>query len=311
MNENRLDTLMAFAKAAQHGSLQAAGQALGVSAATISRRITRLEAALQTRLLTRTTRRVTLTAAGRDYLARCQRVFDALDEADLSIGDEADADAPLVGRLRITTPGAFGRRCLAPLLAAFSAAHPALALDVSMTDVQVDLVDHDIDVAIRMAALADSSLVSRKLADNRRLLVAAPGYLAERGMPTRLDALADHDGLYFDGYGPGFGWVSIDDTGRHVVAPRERLRTTDVELILQFALAGRGIAILPGFMADDAVATGRLVRLLADRALPESAVHAVWVSRRHLPARTRRFVDFLAARLPDAMRAASARHDRP
>ena len=300
MNENRLDTLMAFARAAQLGSLHDAARDLGVSVATISRRISRLEDRLHARLLTRTTRHVVPTEAGQAYLVRCQRVLDALDEAELSIVDGDDDQ--LSGRLRITTPGAFGRRILGPLLAEFSAAHPTLSLDVSMTDEQVDLVAGGIDVAIRMATLTDSSLVARRLADSRRDLCASPAYLARRGTPATAAALDDHDGLYFEGYGRGTGWA-IEAGGERIVAsPAEVLRTTDVELILRFALAGRGVAILPRFLTDAPCAAGELVRLLPETSLPESAVYAVHASRRHVPAKTRRFIDFLAERLSDAMR---------
>ena len=173
MRDDRFDTIASFVQAARHLSVRKAAQLTGASAATISRRISRLEDQLGVRLLVRTTRRLALTDAGRAYLERCEAVLAALEEADLSVAEERDARPS--GRLHVTAPGAFGRHHLALHLARFAQAHPAIRLEVTLTDERIDIVERGIDVAIRMSSLADSGLIARKLVDNRRHRARASG----------------------------------------------------------------------------------------------------------------------------------------
>ncbi len=265
---------------------------MNASAATISRRISRLEDQLGVRLLVRTTRRLALTDAGRNYLERCEAVLAALEEADLSVAEERDARPS--GRLRVTAPGAFGRRHLAGHLVRFAAAYPAIRLDVTLTDERIDIIERGIDVAIRMSSLANSGLIARKLADNRRHLCAAPAYLAVHGMPRLPSELSALDGLFFEGYGDAAAWAFSRGGAVETGLPREMFRTNDIELVQQLALAGRGLAILPDFLAREALATGRLQPLLEDFELPGSGIYALHISRRHVPLRIRTFIDFLA-----------------
>lgn len=303
MNDDLFALVQAFVHAARHLNVGHGAKTLGVSAATISRRITRLEDRIGARLLVRTTRRIALTAVGDAYLARCENVLAALEGADLAVAVDSGASV-LSGRLRVTAPSAFGRRCMAPILCAFAELHPEIELEVVLSDEVVDIVKHDIDVAVRMAALADSSLVARRLADNRRGLYAAPSYLLAHGVPKRPAELAQHHGLLLSGYGDSAAWTFRRGGAGIVGLPRSALRTNDAELLLHFALAGQGVAILPDFLASDAVERGSLQPLLPSFVLRPSAVYGVHVTRRLVPARIRIFLDFLAERLrpkPPAM----------
>jgi DNA-binding transcriptional LysR family regulator len=300
MRDDRFDSIAAFVHAARNASVHRAAERIGTSAATISRRISRLEDQLGVRLLTRTTRRVSLTEAGRTYLERCERVLAALEEADLSVAPEKVTHPS--GRLRVTGPGAFGRRHLAPLLAAFSEANPAIELDVLLTDERVDLVDRDIDVAIRISGLVESSFIARKLSDTRRRVCAAPAYLELYGTPLHPSELVAHNGLFFGPYGDAAAWTFTRKGEQQTALPRQTLWTNDIELVFQFARTGRGIAILPDFLTAEARDDGHLVTLLNEYDLPYSSIHALHVSRRHVPLRIRAFLDFLAENLGESLR---------
>jgi len=294
MDESRLDSILVFASAARLGSILAAARENGTSAATISRRISRLEERLETRLLTRTTRRIVLTEAGQVYLENCQVLLRALDEVDLSA---PTASASLSGRLRVAAPAAFGRCRLAPVLIAFTKAHPNLELDILLSDARIDLIDQNVDVAIRMAHLADSAFIARKIGDNRRYLCASPSYLEKHGVPRSAGDLRAHDAIVFDQYDHADGWKLSHGGKNKLVRLNRRLCTSDIELVFQFALAGLGIAILPAFLADDAFTSGALRQVLPDYDVPESAIYALYPSRRFVSTKTKRFIEFLSTNL--------------
>jgi DNA-binding transcriptional LysR family regulator len=293
MDEDRFGAVAAFVAVARRLNFAAAAAALGVNAATISRRIRRLEEQLGARLLTRTTRRVALTEAGIAYLERCETVLAALEDADLTVAMLNDARPR--GLLRVSLSVAFGRLHVAPLLPAFLERYPDLRLDVSLTDAMVDLVHQQVDVAIRIADLPDSGLVARRLAPNRRVICAAPAYLARRGVPETPAALEAHDCLHYTPHSPVDTWHLTGPAGSATVSVAGPLRADNGETLYLAALAGHGIAMTPTFLAHEALARGDLVPILEDWAPAPSAIYAIQPTRRLIPPKARVFVEFLAA----------------
>lgn len=274
------------------GGLNRAAARLGVSKSIVSRRITRLEAELGTRLLTRTTRGIIPTEAGAEFKARCDRILSEIEEARDAVAQHGQS---VRGRLRLSAPLAFGIRHLAPVLGDLARLHPALELDVSYTDRVVDLIGERYDAAIRIGSLGDSSLVARRIAPVRAVLVASPDYLARHGRPGTPQDLASHECLIYTGslvpewpFRLGKRWVSI--------RPEGRLRTDSGEAILQWAVSGLGIAYLPSFLVSDAIVSGALEPLLRDHAGPEIAVHVVRPPGSYVPAKVRVLIDTLVDR---------------
>ncbi|GGF45562.1 LysR family transcriptional regulator [Aliidongia dinghuensis] len=293
MDEDRFGSVAAFVAVARRLNFAAAARALGVNGATVSRRIRRLEEQVGARLLTRTTRRVALTEAGIAYLERCESVLAALEEADLTVAMLNDARPR--GLLRVSLPVAFGRLHVAPLLPAFLERYPDLKLDVGLSDAMVDLVHHQIDVAVRIADLADSGLIARRLAPNRRLLCAAPAYLARHGTPAAPADLERHECLHYTPHSAVDVWHLTHADGTTAAVPvAGRLRADSGETIYLAALAGHGIVLTPEFLAHEALARGALVPVLDDWAPAPSAIYAIQPTRRLIPPKARVFVDFLA-----------------
>ncbi|HEV2677751.1 MAG TPA: LysR family transcriptional regulator [Aliidongia sp.] len=292
MEEDRFGTVAAFVAVARRLNFAAAARALGVNGATISRRVRRLEEQLGARLLTRTTRRVALTEAGIAYFERCENVLAVLEEADLTVAMLNDARPR--GLLRINLPIAFGRMHVAPLLPAFLDRYPDLRLDVSLSDAMVDLVHQQVDVALRIADLADSSLIARRLASNRRLLCASPAYLVRRGVPATPAELERHDCLHYTPHSPVDAWHLTGPEGSVTVPVSGVLRADSGETLYLAALAGHGIIMTPMFLAHEALARGDLVPILEGWASAPSAIYAIQPTRRLIPPKARVFVDFLA-----------------
>lgn len=292
MDEDRFGSVAAFVAVARRLNFSAAARALGVNGATVSRRIQRLEEQLGARLLTRTTRRVALTEAGIAYFERCETVLAVLEEADLTVAMLNDARPR--GILRVSLPVAFGRLHVAPLLPAFLDRYPDLRLDVSLTDAMVDLVHQQIDVALRIADLTDSSLIARRLAPNRRLICAAPAYLARRGRPSVPADLERHDCLHYTPHSPVDVWHLTGPGGSVGVSVSGVLRADSGETLYLAALAGHGIIMTPAFLAHEALARGDLVPVLEEWAPASSAIYAIQPTRRLIPPKARVFVDFLA-----------------
>lgn len=292
---DRLDDLNLFVRVAEMGSITAAARSLDVPLSVASQRLKRLEERLGVKLLHRTTRRLTLTAEGATLLEHGRPLLDELDAITSGL---ARAGREITGTLRITMPAAFGRLHVSPLLTRFQAMHPALDVHVTVADEMLDLVREGLDLAIRIGTLEDSSLVSRRLAANRRVLCASPSYLRRHGTPKSLDALARHACLVLVGRkGPSDAWMLRDPDGReHVVHVRGRLHSNSGEVIRDAALAGQGIALLSTWHVCDDVDAGRLRIVLPGYAPPESGIYAVMPERRLVLPRVRAFVEFLAER---------------
>jgi len=288
---DRFKQLETFAAVATRGSLSAAAQAEGVAPAVIGRRIDALEERLGVKLLVRTTRRITLTFEGSAFLEDCQRILNDFQNAEASV---SLGGVKASGHLRVTAPAGFGRAHVAPLLPAFLDAHPDVSVSLDLTDRLTDIVNEGIDLAVRLGALDDSSLVGLKLADNRRVVVASPGYLARRGAPAEPKDLASHDCLTFGTYGnQARGWQFTIDGQQVSMRVQGTMACNDGAVLRDWAVAGRGLAWRSMWEVGEDLKAGRLVTVLDAFAAPDNAIHAVFPQRRHLPLRVRMLIDYL------------------
>ncbi len=293
---NRSGEMEVFARAVEAGGFSAAARALGLTPSGVSKLIARLETRLGTRLLTRSTRRIQLTPEGAAFLERAHRILGEIDEAER----EATAGASPRGRLRINSNLPFGHQYLVPLLPEFRALYPEIVIDLVLTDMVIDLVAERADVAIRVGPLKESRLMARKLGASRILTVAAPGYVASRGMPRKIEDLAGHDCLAFNFPRQIRTWpFRTKDGGAVLWTPRPAALASDGETMRRMALAGLGIARMGEFHIGADIRAGRLIEVLkAQNPGDTEAIHAIYVGQGgHLPARVRVFLDFLAERV--------------
>ncbi len=288
---DRLKQIESFVLTAQKGSMTAAAQAEGVAPAMISRRIDALETRLGVKLLIRTTRKLSLTHEGSAFLEDCTRLLSDLANAEASV---SAGGVKASGHLRITAPGGFGRRHVAPLVPRFLALHPEVRLSLNLSDRVVDLINEGFDCAVRVGDLPDSSLVSLRLADNRRLCVAAPSYLQQRGTPQHPDDLWQHECLALTPEASqSRGWAFRVDDQVQYLRPPGRLNCTDGQVLHEWCLAGLGLAWRSTWEVAADLRDGRLVSVLDDYAAPPNGIYAVFTSAKHLPLRVRLWVDFL------------------
>jgi len=288
---DRFKELETFVAVATLGSLSAAARAERLAPAMIGRRVDSLEARLGVKLMVRTTRRITLTLEGNAFLEEAQRILRDLEDAESMV---SQGSATPTGQLRITAPAGFGRRHVAPLLPAFLDRHERLSASLELTDSITDLVAGRYDCAVRIGDMPDSSLVSVRLADNRRLVVASPDYLAQHGTPRSPADLLAHNCLTLGPSGSqNRGWLFR--SGDETVAQRVggNLACTDGAALLDWVLSGRGLAWRSLWEVNAALRSGRLVSVLDDYAAPPNGIYAVFAQRKHLPLRVRLFVDFL------------------
>lgn len=268
-----------------------AAEALGASKTAVSRSVIELEHRLGARLFQRSTRRVALTPAGTDYLARCKPILQALDEADALAADDAGAAS---GLLRVQAPMSFGMLHLAPLWPQLLQRHAGLRLQVRLSDELLDLADEPFDLAIRISDRQPLSLVSRRLASTRLLACAAPAYLARHGEPMHPDELAGHAVIGYSYAADGDVWQFEGEDGPVAVRTQARLSANNGETCLAAALAGVGIVLQPRFLLAGSLARGELVPVLRRYRLRAIGIHAVYPSRRQLPMKVRVAIDFLA-----------------
>lgn len=288
---DHLKQLETYVAVATKGSLTAAAQAEGVAPAIIGRRIDALEARLGVRLLLRTTRRITMTEEGSAFLEDCQRVLADLRDAEASV---SAGGVKASGHLRVTAPAGFGRRHVAPLVPDFLDRHADVSLSLDLTDRVVDLVNEGYDCAVRVGDLADSSLVSLRLADNRRVCVAAPDYLRRHGTPATPADLGRHDCLAYSSVSSQQrGWVFRDNGAVVHVRVGGRMDCTDGAVLHRWCLEGRGIAWRSLWEVGANLDDGSLVAILEDFAAPPNGIYAVIAQRKHLPLRLRLWLDYL------------------
>ena len=284
----KLDAMALFAQVAASGSFTQAAIAAGLPKSTVSARVAELESTLGVRLLHRTTRRLSLTAAGQVYLTHCQAMLDAANAADAAISRLRDEPA---GHLRLTAPEASGILLLPPLLAAFQARHPAVSVECVITDAHLDLVAERIDLALRTGQLADSSFVSRRVGPVRRVLVASPAYLATHGAPQQPSDLSRQRLLLHEVLPQ---WpLQGDGKVVHISAADAPLRANNLNTLRGLALAGAGIGLLPWFMVREALLDGSLQLVLPDFPPTDNTYYAVYPGRSHRPAALSALLEFI------------------
>ena len=291
---DRFLAMETFVRVVDRGGFSAAAQDLRISRAMVSRHIQELEARLGARLLHRTTRRVSVTEAGQVYYERSAHLLADLAAADSEVGE---MHARPRGTLRVNGPVVFGSLHLAAAVADYMAAFPEVNIELTLNDRTVDLVEEGFDMAVRIGRLADSSLMARRLAPCRLVIVASPGYLARRGTPLVPGDLTKHDCIrYMYGEG-GDVWHFQGPDGKLAVRVQGQLRTNNGDVMRIAASRGMGIAVTPSFIVNDDLASGALVPLLHGwSGAEEIAVHAVYPPGRNPSAKLRSFIDFLVPR---------------
>jgi len=285
-----------FVRVAEAKSFTVAAHQSGLSKGSISKIINKLEKQLNSKLLYRTTRNLSLTETGMAFLEQAQRMAEALAEAECAV---ADLEVEPRGTLRMSAPTNFGHRYLGPAVADYLARHPGVAIDLSVSDRFVDLIEEGYDLAIRIGSLRDSSLVARTLAPFDMIVSASPTYLAACSVPRRPAELAQHNCLIYTlATTAPDRWLFEDGSGRELAKVQGSLRSSNVDVLMSSAVAGLGILIAPDFAVADAVRARRLVKILPDYRVVNglAAIHAVYPPSRRLSPKVRSFVDFLAAR---------------
>ncbi len=286
---DRLTQIEAFVSVATRGSLSAAARAEGVTPAIIGRRLDALESRLGARLLLRTTRKLTLTFEGQAFLEDCQKLLNELANAEAAVslgGVQAS------GYLKISAPAGFGRQHVAPLVGDFMRANPEVRVNLNLSDRLVDLINENIDCAIRIGELTDSSLVSVRLGEMRRMVVASPAYLVAQGVPRTPDDLARHNCLSL---GQQRGWAFRQPESGEAVSYKVSgdFECNDGAVLHEWALAGRGLAWRSLWEVGRDLKEGRLTSVLDAWQAPPMGIYAVFPQRRHLPLRVRLFIDLL------------------
>jgi DNA-binding transcriptional LysR family regulator len=288
---DRLKQIESFVSVALKGSLTAAALVEGVAPAVMGRRIDALESRLGVKLLVRTTRRITLTHEGSAFLEDCQHLLTAFADAEASV---SAGGVKASGHLRITAPAGFGRRHVAPLLPDFIALHPDVSVSLNLSDRVVDLAGEGFDCAVRVGDLPDSSLISVRLADNRRLCVASPAYLKRAGMPQHPSELARHACLTLSSDASQTrGWAFKVGGELVHLRPSGRLDCSDGQVLHDWCLAGQGLAWRSTWEVEADLAAGRLVTALDAYAAPPNGIYALFPHAKHLPLRVRLWIDFL------------------
>ncbi|WP_313602573.1 LysR family transcriptional regulator [Rhizobium sp.] len=298
---DRIAGMEVFARVAAIGSLSGAARALNMSPTMATKHMAALEDRLGVKLLHRTTRKITLNEAGRRYLESVERILLELSEADATAAAER---MEVGGTLRVNVPVSFGVREIVPLLAELADLHPALSVDLGLSDRPVDLVEEGWDVAIRIGRIEDQSLIARRIARCRMLLAASPAYLAKRSPPASVSELGSHNCLGYtlsSSVGPDRWRFGLD--GSIIVPVTGNLHANNGDALVAAALAGQGMIYQPTFLVGDEIRAGRLVSITLDEPLMElPGVFAIYASNRRPPAKVRAFIDFLAGKFAPAPR---------
>lgn len=291
------EDIQIFVRVAELGNLSAAGRELRHSAAVVSNRIARLEERLGVRLLNRTTRRVGLTTEGDVYYRHCLRILAEMEEAENAIANQKNTTR---GPVTLTCPVAYGNKFVAPIIPKFVEKNPDVQIRLHLSDRLLDLLQDKVDLAIRVAELRESSLIVRKLANNRRVLVASPDYLAKHGTPATPHDLLNHNCLLLRFPGSRqYQWTlqGPDQEDPLTLSVSGSMDSDNGEILTRWCLDGHGIALKSLWEVGDLMDQGRLVPVLSDYTPPAHAIYALYPENRYLPNRVRAFVDFLVAEL--------------
>ncbi|SDP87989.1 transcriptional regulator, LysR family [Rhodoferax sp. OV413] len=288
---DRFLEMQTFSAVVDAGSFVKAAEVLGLSKAAVSRYVGELEARLGVRLLHRTTRRLSLTEEGQVFHARSKELLAGVDEAEAEVSSRSAAAS---GLLRINAPVTFGILHLAPLWGVFRRQHPKVSLDITLADRQVDLVEEGYDMAIRIATLPSSTLVSKRLASTRMVVCASPQYLAEHGTPQVPADLAGHAVIAYSYWASKDDWHFDGPTGPVSVRTQACMHTNSGDTCRAAALAHQGVILQPTFLVGADLAAGSLVQLLPGYQAMEMGIYAVYPTRKHVAPKVRALVDFLA-----------------
>lgn len=293
--DNRSGEMQIFAKVVETGSFSAAAQALDMTPSAVSKLVSRTEARLGVSLFTRSTRSMSLTSEGRAFHASCIRILQDIEDAELSLSQDAGR---VRGLLRVNTSLPFGQHFLVPLLTEFKALYPEIAVDISLTDAKVELQRDEVDIAIRMGPLHDASYRARRLGISRRAVVAAPSYLEKNPAPRVPGDLAGHDCLNFNFRRSLDEWPFLVDGKLLHLAVDGTLQTNNGETMRQLTLQGLGVSRLGMFHVFEDIRRGDLVELLpAYNAGDVEDITLLFLNQKHVPARVRAFIDFAVERL--------------
>jgi DNA-binding transcriptional LysR family regulator len=282
--------MQTYAAVVDLGSFVKASDALGMSKPTVSRYVSELEERLGVRLLQRTTRKLSLTEEGRAFYSRCKAVLSDVEAAEAEITSKS---LIVNGILKINVPVSFGLLELSPRWADFMGKYPDLTLDITLSDRMVDLVEEGFDLAVRIASLASSSLISRQVATTRMVLCASPGYLKKHGKPKHPSELIEHAVLSYSLLATGDLWEFEGEEGRIKVAVKPVMRSNSGDTCVAAARKSRGIICQPSFMVSQDLKSGALVELMPQFRSPELGIYAVYPSRQHVSPKVRALIDFL------------------
>ncbi|MDJ0926587.1 MAG: LysR family transcriptional regulator [Gammaproteobacteria bacterium] len=293
---SQIDEMRSFVRVVEAGSITAAAAQLDVAKSAVSRRLSDLEERLGAKLLVRSTRRMSLTDAGRAYFDRAVRILGDIAEADAEV---TGASRKLAGKIRLAAPLSFGLLHLSPAITEFACSHRDVEFDLDLNDRPVDLVGEGFDVAVRIAELDDSSLVARRLSPIRHVLCASPMYWDEHGRPDEPAQLVDHMALRYTN-APTLGWTYTRPDGTNgEIRLQSHLLANNGDFLCQAGIAGLGILLQPSFIVHRAIEAGKLEPVLTDYRWRELTAYAVYPANRFLPARVRALIDFLTARFGD------------
>ncbi|NLR98206.1 LysR family transcriptional regulator [Rhizobium sp. P38BS-XIX] len=287
-----LNDIAIFVKVAQFESFSRAAHALGMPVSTVSRRVTALEEQLGVTLLQRTTRKLSLTAQGRAYFNQCSEPLSQLDDAERVL---VNAQRKPEGLLRITVPVVLGQEPFYDFVSAFLKSHPLIKIDLFITNVFLDLIAENIDLAIRFGELQDSSIIAQRLGKSVRYVVATPSYLEGRRPPANPEDLSEHDCILLNGRNNEAEWHLVNGQKSAKIQVSGPISSRDFQSVSAFTYKGHGIGFFPSNYCDDQIERGELVRLLPEWASPEIFVHAVYQTRRFVPLKLQLFLDALKA----------------
>ncbi|HEY9280484.1 MAG TPA: LysR family transcriptional regulator [Eoetvoesiella sp.] len=291
---SKLKAMSMFVRVAELGSFSAAARQQGIARSIVTRHIAQLEDAVGIKLITRSTRRLTLTSAGSAYLEKCREILDLIESAETELAQEHQT---LRGAVRVSLPLSYGIKRLAPLLLDFAEQHPEVRLEMNYNDRQVDLIEEGVDLAIRVTRrLADSDIV-RRIGTVRLLVAASPAYLARHGEPRHPAELLDHDCLSYTASSNLDVWQLLVDGVPAEFSVRARLHSNNGDVLNQAAVRGMGITYQPDFIVADSIKAGCVKPILTDYPPPELGVYVMLPSNRQIPYRVRVLIDFLASRL--------------
>lgn len=290
---DRLQAMEVFVRVAEAGSFTAVADRLNVARSAITRQIAGLEAHLGTKLLARSTRRLSLTPSGSAYLEKCREILSMVEAAEGDLGSESRAPR---GPIRASVPMSFGIRHLMPLISDFITTYPDVSVELDFSDRRVNLIEEGMDFAVRISEKIDPSLIIRRLGTSSMAVVASPAYLDRHGRPQHPDDLLNHECLTYS-LAPVSGWQFEVDGKPHSVAVRSRLRTNNGDTLLDGAIRGLGVVLQPMFLAAQPLQAGLLEEVLAPYMARELQIYAVFPGARYVPHRVRVLVDYLAERI--------------